>query len=160
MIDERPQVLIAVGNLFLVIASIVVTGHQGHVLQVAFATLFANRAVVGVRDHQALNDIGAEGSCLLILYGNNRTVASRRHAGHHQRAVFVVGVQILLHRTLAAGTDGSHAGMPAKIRQVEALGQALLQQIVIGIYFVAHPVNNNFRHHSLQLLNSSSAARS
>ena len=126
MIYERPQILIAVGNLFLVIAPVVVTGHQGHVLQVAFAPLLANRAVMGVRDHQALDDIGAEGTCLRILYGDNRTVASRRHASHHQVAVLVVGVPILLHRTLAAGTDGPHAGMPAKIRQVEPLRQAFL----------------------------------
>src|SRR6185369_8543235 len=60
VVDERAEVLVAVGALGEPVATIVVPGHDRHVLQVALAALVADRTVVRVIRHQPLDDAGAE----------------------------------------------------------------------------------------------------
>ena len=102
------------------------TGHLRHILQMALTALFADWTVMGMANHQALYDIRSERLCLFILDRNDRTIASGRHTGHNQHAFLVVFVAVLSNRALPTGADRSHAGMPAKIRQVQTLRQAFL----------------------------------
>ena len=51
VIDEGAEILIAMGPLGAAVASARMPGHEGHVLQVAFAAFLAHRAVVRVVDH-------------------------------------------------------------------------------------------------------------
>ena len=126
VIDERAEILVAVRDLLLVVAAVVVARHQGHVLQMAFAAFLANRAVVRMADHQAFDDAGPKGFCLGIFDGNPRAWLHRGHARHGHQAGAVFCVAILLDRALAAGAHRAHAGMPAEIRQVEPQRQAFL----------------------------------
>ena len=144
VIDEGAEILVAVGDFLLVVAAVIVARHQRHVLEVAFAALLADRAVVGVADHQAFDDSGAESLGLGVFDGDSRPGLRRGHAGHGEQAGLVFFAAVLLHRALAAGAHRTHARMPAEIRQVEALGQALLQQVVAGIDLVGHAIDQDF----------------
>src|SRR5215813_3152131 len=78
MVDERAEVLIAECALVETIASIIVPGHDGHILQVAFATFVADRAIMGMVLHQAFDDGSPEFHRLRILYRDTRSIGCRR----------------------------------------------------------------------------------
>ena len=121
VIDEGPQVLIVMSHLLAVITAIVMAGHQSHILQMALAPLLAHRAVMRMADHQTLDDPGAERHRLFILNRNASTVAHRRHAGHDHSAAAVIGILVLLDRTLPTSPHRAQTGVPAEVRQVQAL---------------------------------------
>ncbi len=58
--DEWAKVLVGVSFLLAVITPVVMTRHNSHILQMTFTTLFADRTVVRVIDHDAFNCLGAE----------------------------------------------------------------------------------------------------
>ena len=103
--NKRPQILIAVGTLGKTIAAEAMAGHHRHILQVAVAALFADRAVVRVVSHQPLHHAFAELLRFAVVDRNKGAVGCRSHTGHHQATTRVFRVLILLHRTLAASTD-------------------------------------------------------
>ena len=146
MTDERTQILIVVSDFFLVIAPVVVTRHQCHILKMALSSLFTDRAVMRMANHQAFDDTLAHIMSLFISDGNPSPVAGRRHAGHDDGTLLVVFIPVLFDGTLTARSDRTHTRMPTKVRKVKPQGQTLLQQIVIGIYFVLIPIDNNFCH--------------
>ncbi|CAK6470851.1 hypothetical protein PSEG_05555 [Pseudomonas sp. Nvir] len=103
--NERPQILIAVGTLGETIAAETMAGHHRHILQVAVAPFFTDRAVVRVVSHQPLHHAFAELLRFAVVNRNKGAVGCRSHTGHHQATTRVFRVLILLHRTLAASTD-------------------------------------------------------
>ena len=103
--NKRPQILVAVGTLGKTIAAEAMAGHHRHILQVAVAALFADRAVVRVVSHQPLHHAFAELFRFAVVDRNKGAVGCRSHTGHHQATTRVFRVLILLHRTLAASTD-------------------------------------------------------
>src|SRR5262249_13230092 len=68
MIYERAEVLIAECALVETIASIIMPGHDGHILQVALAAFVADRAIMGMVLHQAFDNGTPEFHGLRILY--------------------------------------------------------------------------------------------
>ena len=119
MRDERPQVLVTVGTLGETVATEAVTGHDGHILQVAVAPFFTDRAVVRVVGHQPLHYALAELLRFAVVDRDKGAVRCRCHTGHHQATTRVFRVLILLHRTLAASTDAPKRRMPAKVWNIK-----------------------------------------
>ncbi len=146
VVDEGAQILILVGALGETVAAAVVAGHHRHVLQVAGATLFAHRAVVGVVGHLPLHHRLAELFRLFILDGDIGAIGGGGHAGHDQAAALVVGILILLHRTLAAGADATERRVPAKIGDVQPKGETGLQQVICPVYLELFTVYMNGGH--------------
>src|SRR6185312_12558315 len=110
--------------------TIVVPGHDRHVLQVALTALVADWTVVRVVHHQPLDDAGAEFVRVLVLDRDARAFFRRRHARHHDLAVRVMLVAELLDRALPTRPHRAHRRMPAEVRQVEAERQARVQQVL------------------------------
>ncbi len=133
--DERAKLLVLVGALGEAIATGVVPGHHRHVLQVAVTAFLAHRTVVRVVGHQPLDDAGAERLGFLVVDADPGVVGGRRHAGHDDTTTGVVLVVVLLDRTLPAGPDAAKRGVPAEVGDIEAEGQAGLQQVVRSIDF-------------------------
>ena len=52
MIDEWTEILVAMGPFFEAIFPMMMAGHDRHVLQMAFTAFVADRAVMGMVDHQ------------------------------------------------------------------------------------------------------------
>src|SRR5690606_10945299 len=127
VVDERAEVLVLVRALGEAIAACVVTGHHGHVLQVAVAAFFADRAIVRVVGHQPFDDAFANLHGFVVGHGEERAVGCGGHAGHGQRAAFVGGVRVLFDRALAAGTDTAERRMPAEIGNIETERETGLQ---------------------------------
>ena len=90
MVDERSEILVVVRAFLEAEFTIVVTGHDGHVLQVTLAAFVANRAVVRVIDHQPFNNAGTELAGLGVVDGEAQTIRNRRHAGHDDAACSVL----------------------------------------------------------------------
>ena len=134
VIDERAKVLITMGTLGPAIAAARMPGHQGHVLQMAFAAFFAYRAVMRMVDHQPFDDLGTEIAGFLVCDREAAAVRGRRHAGHDDLALGIVFVLVLLDRALATGAHGMQLRVPAEIGQVEALGKRDLEQVVGGVH--------------------------
>ena len=146
VVDEGAQILILVGALGETVAAAVVARHHRHVLQVAGATLFAHRAVVGVVGHLPLHHRLAKLLRLFILDGDIGAIGGGGHAGHDQAAALVVGILILFDRALAAGTDATQRRVPAKIGDVQTQRQTGLQQVVCPVYLVLFTVYMNGCH--------------
>ena len=60
VVHEGAQVLVAERALADAVAAIVVAGHHGHVLQMAFAAFVAHRAIVRMVQHQPFRHAGAK----------------------------------------------------------------------------------------------------
>ena len=144
--DERAEFLVGVGALGEAITALVVTGHHGHVLQVAVATFLAHRAVVRVVGHQPFHHAFAELLGFLVVDGNPGVVRGGCHARHDQAAALVVLVGVLLDRALAAGTNAAQRRMPAEVRNIKSHGEAGLQQVVRPIDFKGLAVYVNSGH--------------
>ena len=123
MSDERAEFLVLVGTFGKAVAAFVVTGHHGHVLQVAVTAFFAHRAVVRVVGHQPFDNAGAKHFRFFVVDGNPASVSGRGHAGHHDTTTGVVLVGVLLDCTLAAGANTAQGRVPAEIRNIESQRQ-------------------------------------
>ena len=148
--DERPQVLVTVSTLREAVATEAVTGHDGHILQVAVAALFTDRTVVRVVSHQPLHDAFAELLRFFVINRNKGAFGGRCHTRHHQATTRVFRVLILLHRTLAASTDASQRRVPAKVRNIKAERQTSFQQVVrsVDLIFFAVYMNRSHSQHA------------
>ncbi|MNE12385.1 hypothetical protein D3C80_1051810 [compost metagenome] len=146
VVDEGAEILILVGALGEAVAAAVVARHHRHVLQVAGATLFAHRAVVGVVGHLPLHHRLAKLLRLFVLDGDIGAIGGGGHAGHDQAAALVVGILILFDRTLAAGADATERRVPAKIGDVQTQRQTGLQQVICPVYLELFTVYMNGCH--------------
>jgi hypothetical protein len=115
MIHQRAEILIAKRALVELVAAGGVACHHRHVLQMTLAAFIAHRTVMGMIQHQALDDGGTECDGLRIVDRDVCALGGRRHAGHHDFPLLVVLILELLHCALAAGSYGSERGVPAEI---------------------------------------------
>jgi len=112
----------------------------------AFAAFVADRAVVGMVHHQKFGDARAEGLCLGIVHRDAHAFGQRGHAGHDDPAARVLIVLELLHCALTAGAHGMHGRVPAEIGEVEAQGQAGLEEVLVRLHLVGFVVDEDIDH--------------
>jgi hypothetical protein len=146
VVDERPQVLVAVGALLAPVAAESVAAHFRHVLQMAFAAFLAHRAIVGMVGHQQFDDARAEIAGLGVLQRDAHPWDDGRHAGHDQTPALVFRVLVLDRRALAAGADRTQGGVPTEIRQIQPQGQTGFEQVLAGRRRVEATVDFDFSH--------------
>ncbi len=120
VIHEWAKILIAKCSFAKTVSARSVASHHRHVLQMAFATFVANRAIVRMVLHQALNDRRAKDHGFRSGDGDACTVRCRCHAGHHELACRVLFVAELLDGALPACAYRTQGGMPAEIGEVIA----------------------------------------
>ncbi len=139
--DERAKVLVAVGSFPEPVFAVVMPGHYGHVLEVALSALIANRAIMGMVEHEPLDNARPKLDRLRVVDGNPDAVISRGHTGHDDLAPRVFLVLELLDRALTACPNGPKRRMPAKIGQIESKGEARLEQVLSVFDLVGLSVN-------------------
>ena len=147
--EERAEVLVAKRPLLKPRAAIVVAGHDCHVLEMAFPTDVAYRAIVRMVQHHAFDNVRAESGNFRIVNGNPRLLLGRRHARHHDFALdvlFVLLVLELFDGALAARAHGTQSGMPAEVRQVESQRETRVQQVLLRVCFIGLAVDVNGSH--------------
>ena len=105
MVQERSEILVPVGPFFEPGSSVDMPCHQRHVLQVTFAALVTDRAVMRVVQHQQFDNACAEGPDLRVIDGYAEILCHRRHAGHDDLAAGVVFIPELLYSAEPAGAD-------------------------------------------------------
>ncbi len=108
----RPQVLVDMGALFAGIAPPAMAAGDGEILELAFAALVADRAVVGVVDHQPFDDLPAHRQRFLVGGRDDHAVLGRQHAGHLDPLDRAVDH---LHRADPAGAGLAEGRMPAEV---------------------------------------------
>ena len=79
---EGSQILIKIGALFIRIPTPSVAARHGFVLKQAVTAFIANGAVVGVVQHETLDDELSKGQRLRMGGGNHHAVLGRHHAAH------------------------------------------------------------------------------
>ena len=114
MIDKRSEILVIMGSFPEAGPPVDMPGHHGHVLKMALAAFVADRTVMGMVEHQPLDDAFAEMDHLRIVDGDAHAVFDLCHAGHDDLAFRVLIVAELLYRALPARADGSRAGCQQK----------------------------------------------
>jgi hypothetical protein len=102
VMNEWAHVLIPEGSLPETGLAVHVSGHHGHVLEVALASFVADRTIMGVVEHEPLDDRCPESLHLGIVDGDSGTVFGRGHAGHDNPPAGVVLVRECLDRALPA----------------------------------------------------------
>ena len=136
VVHERTEILIAICALFNTGPAIYMSCHHGHILQVAFTPLVADRTVVGMIKHQPLNSALAELYSFRVIDRNTDAVRSGGHTGHDYASARVVLIFELFDSTLPAGAYGMHGGMPAEIGQVEPEREACMQEVLPVFYLI------------------------
>jgi hypothetical protein len=122
MVDERAKVLIGMGSFGKPVSAAVMAGHDGHILQMAFAAFIADRAVVGMIDHEGFHIARPEPSGFGRFDREAKPVNDGLEAGHDEFPFFVFRIFIFEDGALAAGAYGMQRGVPAKVRQVQSEG--------------------------------------
>src|SRR5208283_955048 len=102
MIHQRAQILVAKCALVEFVVPVIMTGHDGHILQMALAAFIAHRAIMRMIQHESLNYARTERGGLRIRDGNPCAFYSRRHAGHYDFALRIVLILELFLLALAA----------------------------------------------------------
>ena len=111
MLHKGTEVLVRIGALLPEVAPDSVAGGDGFVLQEAVAPLVADRAVVGMVEHEAFNDPFSKGHSLWIRCGNHHAVLGFDHAAHFDafdRPLFEA------HGTHTASTQGAEGLVETK----------------------------------------------
>jgi hypothetical protein len=136
MVDERPQILVAVGPFFESVFPVSVPCHHRHVLEMAFAAFIAHRAVMGVVDHQPLYHGSPELHGFGVVYGNTHPFAHRGHAGHDDFTTGIVFVPEPFYGAQPAGSHRPQGGMPAEMGHIKTQGKAGMKQVQVFSCFV------------------------
>ncbi len=142
---ERAEVLVLEGAFEAPVPAVAVTGHHRHVLEVAFAALVADRAVVRVAEHHQLDHLGAEADRLLVLDVDPRALVRLGHAGHRDLALLVALAicPVEANGALAAGADGPQDGVPAEEREIEAQREGDVEHVPAFFRLVVLPVDDH-----------------
>src|SRR5690606_24349782 len=90
VVEERAEVLVAVGTFGKTVIAVAVAGHHRHVLQMAGAAFITNGAVMWMIGHQPADDMFPESCRLTIVYGYTHIIPHRFHAAHHDPAFFII----------------------------------------------------------------------
>ncbi len=114
------------GAFLAVIAADAVAAGDGEILQLAFAPLVADRAVVGVVDHQPFDDLPAHRHRLGVGCRDDHAVLGREHAGHLDALYRAVQH---LHGADPAGAGLAQRRMPAEVRDRDAHALGRLQHV-------------------------------
>jgi hypothetical protein len=136
MVDERPQILVAVGSFFESVFSVPVPCHHRHVLEMAFPAFIAHRAVMGVVDHQPFDHGGSELHGFGVDDGNTHPFANLCHAGHDD---FTPGIVFILEPFYGAQSAGSHrpqSRMPAEMGHVKTKVKAGMEKVQVFSCFI------------------------
>ncbi len=141
MVQKRSEVLIEMSALFETVSPVCMPCHDRHVLQMAFTAFIADRAVMGMVEHQPFYNASAKLYRLRVIYRYACAVCSRRHAGHDNATSFVILILELLDSALSAGPDRMHGRMPAEIRHIEAERKAGVKQVLPVFHFIWSVVN-------------------
>ncbi len=80
--DENPEILIAIGSLTTEKTPKAMSSGNRHVLKQTLAALVADRAVVGVIEHQQFDDVFSKGDRLFIGRRNHHSILSVDHTAH------------------------------------------------------------------------------
>ena len=99
---ERSQVLIPESAFIETVAAVIMTGHDGHILEMALAAFVTNRAVMRMIGHKQFDNVGAKFPYAVRSHGNTHLILDRRHTGHHDFAFIVVLVLELNNGALPA----------------------------------------------------------
>jgi len=118
--NVRSEILVAVGPLPAVIATDALSAGDGEILQLAFPPFVADRAVMGVVDHQPFEHLLAHRHCLGVGRRNDHPLLGREHAGHLQ-TLYRAGDH--LDCADPAGAGLSQRRMPAEVgdRDIDCL---------------------------------------
>ena len=119
---ERPEILVSVSALFETIPAVNMPRHKRHILQVTFAALIADRAIMRMIYHKPFYYAFAEFDRFRVIYGNPCAVVCGRHARHHDFAFSVILILELFDRAHPAGAYRIQRRMPAEIRNIESQG--------------------------------------
>ncbi len=121
LLDKRPEILVDISPLVATVIADAVAAGDGHVLQLALAALVAHRAVVGVVDHQPLDNTLAQLDRRRFEGVDNHAFLDLDEAGHHHSALTVV---FDVNRTKPAGADRPERLVVAEMRHhdTELLG--------------------------------------
>src|SRR5580698_4993796 len=146
VIHQRAKILIAKRSFAKAVNARAMTGHHCHVLKMAFAALVADRAIVWMVLHQALNH--GRTKCRRFRVGNRdaRVLRDWSHAGHYELACCVLLIAELLDRALTACSHRSQCRMPAEIRQVIAQRETGMQKVLLWIGLPRLVVDKNSCH--------------
>jgi len=105
VVDQRTEILVVIRAFVEAEAPVGVPRHHRHVLQVAFAPLITNGAVMRVIFHQELDDRFSERHRLGVGDRDARPVRGRGHARHDDPAARVALILELFDGALPAGAD-------------------------------------------------------
>jgi len=123
-----------------------VTGHDRHVLEVAFTTFVADWAVMRMVQHEPLNHARPEGPGLGIIHGNAHSLGRRSHAGHNNPAARVIFILELLYCALAASTHGVHCRVPTEIGEVKTKRETGAQEVLAIFHLIGLIINEDCNH--------------
>jgi hypothetical protein len=150
MVNKRSQFLVLMGSFFETVTTVIMTGHHGHILQVTFSSFVAHRAVMGMVDHQALNDGGPECHGFRIIHINDQPVGGRFHARHHEPSDLVVGIPVFLYRAQPACSHRSECPMVTKVGHIDPKRKTGLKEIFPRPDLILFSVDLDPYHHDLQ----------
>ena len=128
----------------VVTADAMTTGDR-EILELAFAPLVTDRAVVGVVDHQPFDHAPAKRNRLIIGRGDHHAVLGRQHAGHLQALDRSID-----HLDCAdpAGTCLAQCRVPAEMRDGDTDAAGSFQDVGAIRYGDRYVVNDQCGHKS------------
>src|SRR6201997_1442599 len=151
VIHQRAEVLIAKSSFAKAVNARAMTGHHRHVLKMAFAAFVADRAIVRMVLHQALNHGCAKRRRFGVGNRDAGALRDRRHARHHELACCVLLIAKLLDCALTACSHRSQCRMPAEIWQVIAQRETGVQKVLFWVGLPGRVVDEYSCHaHCLQ----------
>jgi hypothetical protein len=146
MVDMGSQILVKVGPFCKSIPTVMVAGHHGHVLEVAFPAFITHRAVMGMVGHEKFNNRSPELKGFRVIDGDAHVIADRRHAGHDDFAGNIFFIPKPLHSALAACANRPDGRVPAEIRDIKSQGQAGMKEILAFFDLIRPAFDDNGCH--------------
>ncbi len=140
------EVLIGISPLLKTESPVYMPGHKGHILEMAFAPLIADRAIMGMVGHEPFDYTFSEGLYLGIIDRNPYALFHRSHTGHDNPAPCIFFILEFLYCALPACSHGMHGRMPAEIGHIESQREAGMEQIIVALYLVGFIIYVDSRH--------------
>jgi len=145
MSHEWTEVLAPERPLLETESPIAVTGHDRHVLQMAFTAFVANRAIMRMIDHEPFDDGGPEGFRFRIEDRDPRAIGGGSHARHDDLSAGIFLVFELLDGALPARPHRAQGGMPAEIGKIHSQRKTRFEQVFSFRNLILSPVDLDLR---------------